>query len=50
MGVALITTMILGVVLAFKQGRSRVAVLVCLALGIVLPLAAGLASHTPAAP
>jgi hypothetical protein len=49
MGAALITTMILGVILAFKLGRSRAAVIACLLLGVALPLAAVLLSHTPAA-
>ena len=50
MGSALFVTMILGVVLAFKHGRSRLAVVGCLVLGVVLPLAVILVSHAQAAP
>jgi len=50
MGGALTLTMILGVVLAFKLGRSRLAVVGCLVLGTVIPVAAVWLAHAGAAP
>ena len=49
-GVALILTMALGVVLAFKLGRSRLAVVGCLVLGTVIPVAAVWLAHASAGP
>lgn len=40
MGAALVATIVLGVILAFKFGRSRLAVIGCLALGAAIPVAA----------
>jgi len=48
--VALILTMALGVVLAFKLGRSRLAVIGCLVLGTVIPVAAVWLAHASAGP
>ena len=50
MAVALTATMILGVVLAFKFGRNRLAVIGCLVLGAVIPLVAVWLAHAGAAP
>jgi hypothetical protein len=45
MGAALAATIVLGVILAFKFGRSRLAVIGCLVLGTVIPVAALFLSH-----
>ena len=50
MGVALILTMALGVVMAFKLGRSRLAVVGCLVLGTVIPVAVVWLAHASAGP
>jgi hypothetical protein len=50
MAVALTVTMVLGVVMAFKFGRSRLAVIGCLVLGAVIPLAAVWFAHLGSAP
>ncbi len=47
---ALTLTMILGVVMAFKFGRSRLAVIGCLVLGTVIPVAAVWFAHAGASP
>jgi len=49
MGAALILTMVLGVVLAFRLGRSRLAVTGCLVLGTVIPVTAVWLAHASAA-
>lgn len=50
MAVALVATMVLGVILAFKFGRNRLAVIGCLVLGTVIPVAAVWLAHSGAAP
>lgn len=50
MAVALVATMVLGVVLAFKFGRNSLAVVACLVLGAVIPVAAVWFAHAGAAP
>jgi hypothetical protein len=50
MAVALTVTMVLGVVMAFKFGRSRLAVIGCLILGTVVPVAVVWLAHAGASP
>ena len=50
MAVALTATMVLGVVLAFKLGRSRLAVIGCLVLGAAIPVAVLLYAHSGTPP
>lgn len=50
MGGALTLTMILGVVLAFKLGRSQLAVIGCLILGTMIPVAVVWLAHAGAPP